>query len=95
MTVFSRSLRIIREQGPRVYVGKVMRAGMRPVRVLRAEGPRVFLVRALTKASTTIMRHETVMLVSNEDAAQLDWTQPPPWRAKPILNLLKRTSGVK
>ena len=85
ISVFHRSLRIIREQGPRVFVGKALHIALRPVRVLRAEGPRVFIVRSLTKASSVIARHETVMLVANQDAAELDWTQSPPWRVSPTV----------
>lgn len=84
MSLFGRSIRILREHGPRTFFGKASQAVLRPFRILRAEGPRAFAARSLAKASAKLVRYKTVMLVATDDAAQLDWTQLAPWRSAPV-----------
>ncbi|TFC90427.1 glycosyltransferase family 1 protein [Cryobacterium breve] len=84
MNVFGRSIRILREHGPRVFASRATNIVLRPVRVIAAEGPRSFAARSLAKASQRLTRHKPVILVSNDDAAKVDWTQPADWQANPI-----------
>ena len=80
MSILQRSIRIVRESGVRGLVGKALRVLLRAARVFHAVGPRIFVTRSLRKASAILVRHQPIMLVANDDAARLDWTQPAPWR---------------
>lgn len=84
MSVFGRASRILREEGPRVFVSRASRVALRPIRVLQAEGPRAFAARSLARASSKLTVHKPVMLVATNDAAELDWTQPAPWQELPF-----------
>lgn len=84
MNVFGRSIRILREHGPRVFASRATHVVLRPVRVLQAEGPRSFAARSLAKASQRLSRYKPVILVNNDDASKVDWTQPAEWQSDPI-----------
>ncbi|TFD22863.1 glycosyltransferase family 1 protein [Cryobacterium sp. TMT2-23] len=84
MNVFGRMIRILREHGPRVFAIRASHVVLRPVRVLQAEGPRSFAVRTLAKASQRLSRYKPIILVNNDDAAKVDWTQAAAWQSDPI-----------
>ncbi len=84
MSLFGRSIRILRDHGKRGFIRKASQVVLRSFRVLRAEGPRSFAARSLAKASALLTRQTSVMLVANEDAAQVDWTVPAAWQSAPI-----------
>lgn len=56
----------------------------RMFRVLREKGPREFASRAFGRLSYLFATYETHMLVSNDDAAKVDWTTPRPWKDHPV-----------
>ncbi|MFC5930758.1 glycosyltransferase family 1 protein [Cryobacterium melibiosiphilum] len=84
MRVLGRSVRVLREHGPKVFFQRAAQAALRPIRVHRAEGTRAFAARSFAKASSILVPHTPTMLVANRDAERLDWTQPAPWQSDPI-----------
>jgi glycosyltransferase involved in cell wall biosynthesis len=57
----------------------------KPWRIIRDEGPRVFVARALMKVGATLGGSWRRMLVASEDAAAVDWTEPPAAIREPIV----------
>ncbi|WP_169079660.1 glycosyltransferase family 1 protein [Microcella alkalica] len=57
---------------------------LRPLRVLRDEGPGEFALRAARTLASKVRKHRVHMLVSSEDAAAVDWTEPAEHRPVPI-----------
>lgn len=57
---------------------------LRPFRVLRDEGPGEFAIRTARKVTSKVRKHRMTMLVSLEDAAAVDWTEPLEDRPVPI-----------
>lgn len=58
---------------------------VRPFRVLRDEGPAEFANRVRRKVTNRVRRFKPVMLVSVEDAAAVDWTEPAASRPTPVV----------
>jgi len=65
-------------------VSRTTSKALRAFRVLRDEGARGFLARAAGKLHSSMTRRESIMLVSREDAAAVDWTEHPVRLREPV-----------
>ena len=57
----------------------------RMARVIREHGLQEFLSRAFGRLSYHLASYESPMLVAHDDAASVDWTQPPLWATSPLM----------
>lgn len=81
--MLGRSVRVLRDHGPKVFFQRALQTALRPIRIQQAEGTRAFAARSFAKASSILVPHKATMLVATRDAERLDWTEPAPWMAAP------------
>jgi O-antigen biosynthesis protein len=84
LSVFFRSVRMIRERGLRTFLSRSLYSVLRPLRILRDEGPRAMAARVAGKAYSRLSQFKPRMLVKNEDAVRVDWTVVPEQLKDPI-----------